>query len=160
MTDRERFRAVLDTNVTLAALLSRNPNSPTVELIVRWRNGEFDLLYSQDTLAELEEKLIAKGVNPELGDLFIADLLDYGLRVEGTSADVIPVIEEDPDDDLILACAEVGQATHLVTYDPHFEVLGGEYHGIQIMDALSFLYLVRGDVRPEGQRAQEDSEPK
>jgi len=159
MTDRKRLRAVLDTNVSLAALLSRNPNSPTLELIVHWRNGEFDLLYSQDTLAELEEKLIAKRIDPELGDLFIADILGYGLRIEISSADVIPVIKEDPDDDIILACAEVGKATHLVTYDSHFDVLSGEYRGIQIVDALSFLYLVRGDVRPEAQRVQDNSDP-
>lgn len=70
------------------------------------------------------------------------------------------MIEKDPDDDLILACTEVGKATHLVTYDPHFEVLDEEYYGIQIVDALSFLYLIRGDVRPEGPCAQEDSDPK
>ena len=41
-----------------------------------------------------------------------------------------------------------GGATHLVTYDPHFEVLGGEYEGIKILDGLHFLYVVRGDIKP------------
>ena len=52
MTEVSRFRVVLDTNVILAALLSRNPASPTVELLHRWRNGEFALLYCTDLLLE------------------------------------------------------------------------------------------------------------
>ena len=47
-TDRSPLRAVLDTNVFVAAYLSRNPNSPTREIIDRWLRGEFDLLYSCD----------------------------------------------------------------------------------------------------------------
>ena len=42
----------------------------------------------------------------------------------------------------------VGGATYIVTYDPHFEVLGGEYEGIKVLDGLHFLYVVRGDVKP------------
>jgi predicted nucleic acid-binding protein len=56
---------------------------------------------------------------------------------------VAPVILADPDDDLVIACAVVGQATHLVTYDPHFAVLGGKYQGVHIVDALDFLAVLR-----------------
>lgn len=35
------LRAVLDTNVPIAAHLSRNPHSPTIELLARWRGGQF-----------------------------------------------------------------------------------------------------------------------
>jgi predicted nucleic acid-binding protein len=37
----ERLRAVFDTNVFVSALLSRNPTSPTQELMERWHNDEF-----------------------------------------------------------------------------------------------------------------------
>ena len=55
-------RAVLDTNVVVAAIRSRNPNSPTVELLRRWARREFVLLYSDDVydalsfLQELRQK--------------------------------------------------------------------------------------------------------
>ncbi|MEA3459411.1 MAG: hypothetical protein U9R11_01835 [Chloroflexota bacterium] len=39
----------------------------------------------------------------------------------------------------------VGRADYLVTYDPHFDCLGGEYRGFKIVDGLHFLYVVRGD---------------
>ena len=66
-------------------------------------------------------------------------------------ADVQRVIVNDPDDDHILACAVVGRADYLVTYDPHFDCLGSEYQGIQILDGLHFLYIVRGDVNRGGE---------
>jgi hypothetical protein len=44
-------------------------------------------------------------------------------------------------------CAVAGQATHLVTYDPHFAILGGQRLGIQIVDALGFLAVLRAYPR-------------
>ena len=37
-------RAVLDTNVFVSAALSKNPTSPTREVLERWQRGEFVLL--------------------------------------------------------------------------------------------------------------------
>ncbi len=31
----------------------------------------------------------------------------------------------------------------IVTYDPHFDSLGGEYHGIKIVKAIPFLEVLR-----------------
>ena len=52
-TGRSKLRGVLDTNVPIAAHLSRNPASPTIELLERWRGGQFAQLYSDDMLVEL-----------------------------------------------------------------------------------------------------------
>ncbi len=52
----EGLRAVLDTNVILAAYFSRNPRSPTVELLTRWRRAEFTVLYSRQIRKEYERK--------------------------------------------------------------------------------------------------------
>ncbi len=147
--DERPIRAVLDTNVPIAAHLSRNPRSPTIELIDRWRAGEFTQLYSDDMLAELQEKFIARKIAPDIAAQYIADLVRLGEYVEVRPEDIKPVITADPDDDRILACAVVGGATHLVTYDPHFDILGGTYQGIQILDGLHFLYVVRGDKPPK-----------
>ncbi len=58
MTKIIPFRAVFDTNVIIAALKSKNPNSPTVELLQRWANDEFTLLYCDDLQAEYEENFL------------------------------------------------------------------------------------------------------
>lgn len=142
---RRPLRAVLDTNVLIAAHLSRNPHSPTIELVERWRRGEFVQLYSDAMLAELLEKFQARGIVPDAADRYVADLLLLGEYVVVAPAQVPEVILADPDDNMILACAFVGRATHIVTYDPHFDVLQGAYQGIKILDGLHFLYAVRGD---------------
>jgi predicted nucleic acid-binding protein len=64
--------------------------------------------------------------------------------------DQIPqAIVTDPDDNAILVCAFIGRASYIVTYDPHFDALGGDYQGIPILDGLHFLYIVRGDRPPD-----------
>lgn len=142
-TERKAIRAVLDTNVFVAAYLSRNPGSPTKEIIERWLRGEFDLLYSVDLQAEIVEKFMAKGVDQETTELLVAALAVRGVRVEVSSSDVSAMIVSDPDDDLVLACAVAGGATHLVTYDPHFDLLGGSHQGIRIVNGLGFLTALR-----------------
>lgn len=146
-TERPRLRAVFNTNVVVAALKSRSPQSPTAELLRRWEGGEFDLLYSADLRAEYEEKFAARAVDPLRSQAFLSQLEKSGILVEVPNVD--PVIQADPDDDIVLACAVAGGATHLVTYDPHFLPLGAEYRGVRILDGLHFLYLVRGDAPPQ-----------
>jgi len=142
----ERWRAVLDTNVIIAACRSRNPQSPTIELLKLWTDGAFDLLYSVALKDEYKEKLAERHADPVRAQHFLVQLLQQGVLVNVSS---IPrVIAADPDDDVILACAVAGQATHLVTYDLHFALLGDSYRGIRLIDGLHFLYLVRGDKPP------------
>lgn len=146
-TERARPRPVFDTNVIVAALKSRNPSSPNVELLQRWDNGEFDLLYSSHLHGEYEEKFAARNVDPQRSRQFLENLTRRGILVDVSPSEIVPVISSDPDDDLILACAVKGAATHIVTYDPHFDFLGGQYCGIEIVRPLNFLYLIRGDTR-------------
>jgi len=146
---RSELRAVLDTNVPIAAHLSRNSHSPTIELLARWRGGQFTQLYSDDMLVELVEKFQARKIAADASDRYLADLITLGEFVIVAPEQVPDVITVDPDDNTILACAFVGRASHIVTYDPHFDVLGGAYQGIPILDGLHFLYIVRGDRPPD-----------
>jgi len=119
-----------------------------MELLRRWRQREFELLYSDDLLVEIDEKFSARGIGDEYKDSLLVELRDLATYVEVKPSDVESVIIADPDDDFILACAVVGQADHLVTYDAHFDVLEGEYRGVKITEALPFLWAVRGDRSP------------
>jgi predicted nucleic acid-binding protein len=58
----DRPRAVLDTNIFVSAFLSRNPSSPTKELIQRWESGEFTLLVSDALVDEITEKLLERRI--------------------------------------------------------------------------------------------------
>lgn len=56
------LRAVLDTNVVLAADRSPNAASPNKEIINRWANREFSWLVTEDIAAEFAEKLLERGM--------------------------------------------------------------------------------------------------
>ncbi len=143
MTDR--LRAVFDTNVFVSAVLSRNPTSPTKELIERWKAGEFTLLVSDALLLELVEKLLEKNIDTDRVADLVTSIVQMAEWIDVPAGAVRSVIVDDPDDDHVLACAVIGRADHLVTYDPHFEPLGGTYESFQITKALPFLWKVRGD---------------
>jgi uncharacterized protein len=144
----KRLRAVFDTNVFVSALLSRNPTSPTQELLRRWREEEFILLVSQTLLIELVGKLQERGIGQDRIQELLATITRLAEWADVPPEAVVPVVTADPDDDQILACATVGRANYLVTYDPHFDLLEGMHQGIKVTKALPFLWKVRGDQRP------------
>lgn len=67
-----QLRAVLDTNVLLAARRSSHPDSPNVEILSRWRRREFVFCYSLDTLAEYTEKLLEHGIPEAEVEAFVS----------------------------------------------------------------------------------------
>ena len=144
----QKIRAVLDTNVVIAAFLSKNPSSPTVEIIARWRDDEFTLLYSDHIREEYIEKLLARQVNLQQAAAFINNVDKAAIRVPLTDADIVCRVPDDPDDDVFIACAIVGEASYLVTYDDHLHALDEEYKNVRILNELHFLYARRGDVPP------------
>lgn len=140
----KKIRAVLDTNVFIAAALSKNPSSPTQEVIDRWKRGEFILLICSPLAREIIEKLLERA-SPE-------DKIREIVETLASSAEWVEVPEEkienllsDPDDNVVVACAVEGMANYLVTYDPHFDLLEGEYKGIKIVKAIPFLEALRRD---------------
>ena len=146
MTDP--LRAVFDTNVYVAAMLTKSAASPTRELLERLKAKTYVLLVCEAILDEVAEKLEGHGVEPER----IVDLLtqlEAFAQPVSVPVEAVESVLKDPDDDIVLACAVLGRAGHIVTYDPHFDTLGGEYQGIKIVKALPFLWAVRGDTPPE-----------
>ena len=112
------LRAVLDTNVVLAAERSREPASPNREIMTRWRLDEFMLLYSTDIALEYAEKLEEHGIAEADLRRFVFTLGVLGEQVEIRFFHLrsYPV---DADDICFVLCALNGKATHIVTYDGH-----------------------------------------
>ncbi len=133
LTERP-LRAVFDANIYVAAYLSKNPRSPNKELFRRWRNKEFTLLVSQAILEEVIEKFDQRGTDQALTVEWVAFILADAENVVTTNEEFPALIADDPDDDHVLACAIAGNAHYLVTYDPHFDCLGGEFQGIRVLD--------------------------
>jgi putative PIN family toxin of toxin-antitoxin system len=133
---------VLDTNVFVSASLSKNPNSPTRELWERWKKKEFTLLTCQQIVEELVEILTRR-------DLPLDEILEPVSALARAAewvevpAEKIEALLSDRDDNVVVACAVEGKANYLVTYDPHFDSLQGEYRGIKIVKAIPFLEAMR-----------------
>ena len=133
------LRAVVDTNVVLAAHLSSHPASPTAEILDRWQRREFVFLYSLDTLAEYAEKLLTHDLPPSDVAAFI--------RLVARHGELVPVVvfhfrhyPVDPEDVMFLLCAINGRATHLVSYDGHLLALRPYYAGeVTICPPVEFL---------------------
>ena len=141
------LRAVLDTNVVLAAKRSVHPQSPNAEIIERWESGEFIWLVSNDVVTEYAEKLLEKGMGALKVELFAADLLEYGeeVAIEFFHFQHYPV---DADDVAFLLAAINGAATHLITYDEHLKDVGVFYPEFTTCEPVAFLSDLRALVKP------------
>ncbi|OHC71051.1 MAG: putative toxin-antitoxin system toxin component, PIN family, partial [Rhodocyclales bacterium GWA2_65_20] len=101
------------------------------------RAQTFELCSSATLLAELLD-VLSRGK-------FAARLLQAGLTPQGIVGELcrlaymaapqtVPrVVENDADDDHVLACALAGQADLIVSGDRHLLSLGGRYQGIPIV---------------------------
>ena len=140
-----QFKTVPDTNILLAST-SKNPESPNREYFERWlRRAEFDLLYSDDTLAEYALKLKSEkfGLPEEKIEELLTCIVMLGLHVDIEHFH-LPVYPEDPDDVSFLLCAENGDASHLISYDHH--ILDLQYRhelDFKICELIDFLKELR-----------------
>ena len=138
----KRIRAVLDTNIFVSAALSKNPSSPTREAVDRWKRGEFVLLICTPLAEEIVEKLLDHSIGADEIGVLVETLARLAEWVE-IPPEKIEALLSDLDDNVIVACAVEGRANYLVTYDPHFDTLGGNYRGIKIVKAIPFLEALR-----------------
>ena len=127
--------AVYDTNILLSGIGWRGSPYRCLELA---RQGSVEGLTCSEILDELVEKLTTK-LNFSLSETtdVIADLLGF-LRVVKI-ANTLKAIPADSEDDKIIECAVVGEATHIVTGDRRHLLPLGSYQGVRIVTAADFL---------------------
>jgi putative PIN family toxin of toxin-antitoxin system len=119
------LRVVLDVNVLVSALLSR-AGAPG-RLLALWLEGAFELVVSEELLAELGRALaypkLREHISPEDAADFIALLRSTASMVAG--AERPDPISRDPGDDYLLALAKAS-ASVLVSGDRDLLVLAPE----------------------------------
>jgi putative PIN family toxin of toxin-antitoxin system len=100
------LRAVLDPNVLISALLA--PTGPSAGLLGRWPRGEFELVVSDELLAELSRTLVypkvRARVTPEQADALVA-LLRRGAIVAASPDEPPQGSSRGVEDDQLLALA-------------------------------------------------------
>lgn len=135
------MRAVLDPNVLISAVLSRE--GAPAEVLRAWRDGEFELVVSAELLDELARALSY----PELRERITEDEATALVEVLSRHAKIVTdpdrpssLKSPDPGDDYLLALIEAERAA-LVTGDGHLLPLGGK---APILTPAAFLDLLRG----------------
>jgi putative PIN family toxin of toxin-antitoxin system len=125
-------RLVLDTNVLLAAFLSRGVCHDLLEHCEREHQG----ITSEFILREFQDKLLEKfRVPPAKASAAVALLEAHMERI--TPAALAAPVCRDPDDDWVLATAVEGACTCIVTGDKDLLVLE-DYKGIRILSPSDF----------------------
>ena len=134
-------RIVLDTNILIAALRSRNGAS--FRVLQNVGRGRFEIILSVPLVLEYEDvaKRTARMVG--LGDEDVDDILDYMCRV-GEHRGIFflwrPFLK-DPKDDMVLEVAVEGQCDFIVTHNVR-DFKGVGQFGLEIMRPGAFLKIL------------------
>ena len=135
------LRAILDTNVILASLLSNRGAS--FEILQKLRRGEWRLVLSNHLLLEYEEVL--KRNAPTLGMTF--DDVDRYLNAISKAADCVELFAPqtprllDPDDEPLLRLAEASGARLITTHNLR-HLRPAAAHGIAVLLPRDFLRII------------------
>ena len=133
-----RPRVVLDTNVLIAALRSRNGAS--FQILKRIGRGQFEIILSVPLILEYEDvaKRIARSVGLRYSD--IEDILDYMCHI-GERREIFflwrPYLK-DPLDDMILEAAVESSCDFIVTHNVK-DFAGVEQFGLKVLRPGAFL---------------------
>ncbi len=106
------------------------------------RRGEVDLIVSRETVEEFARVLAYPkfGLSAvEIAEI-LADLRAFAEYVE--LDETVAAISEDPTDNVFLALARAGRATHIVSGDHHLLDLGS-FEGVRILSVRAFIEQVR-----------------
>src|SRR5438093_338492 len=137
------MRVVIDTNVLVSSAVSEQ--GAPARIFRQWAEGAFELLISEEILAEYRRALgyerVRKrhGYAPDRIDAVIADLRRSATFIIPVEA--LNVVTQDPDDNKILECAVAGGADYIISGDTHLLDLK-EYQGIQILPPAAFLMVL------------------
>jgi uncharacterized protein len=142
------FRVVPDTNVVIASEKARSTASPNREFFQRWKRGEFEILHSDDTLLEYIQTMREANVPENVMRKLIRALLELGRHIRIVFYH-LPLYPSDLDDIAFLLCAENGNATHIVTYDSHFEKID-HFYNFRVCGTLDFLFELRQHLAEKG----------
>ncbi|MGH9460776.1 MAG: putative toxin-antitoxin system toxin component, PIN family [Vicinamibacteria bacterium] len=137
------MRIVLDTNVLVAALITRD--SPPDLLYQAWQRGEFELVTSHTQLDELRRVLTYEKLRPFVSreeSRLLLETIDSKALVVGELPEV--ALSSDRHDNPILATAIKAGASLIVSGDKQGMLRLGEVQGIPIVTPRAALASLPG----------------
>lgn len=148
MNKKANPTVVIDTNLLISALITKNDSTPS-KLLAEWREDRYNLVISEELIDEAKtvlrrEKIYKKyHISPEEINELIEELNSSTLSVEPLPLSELYVHSRDLKDDKLLACALAGDCNYLITGDNDLLVLNGNpaIGNLQIITATQFLSL-------------------
>ena len=132
------MRVVLDTSVLVSFLLTRGRVISAI--MEQWETGELEVIVSPQIMAELrrvaEDERLAARLQPEALEVLLRALTENAEVVAGELE--LPGVTEDPDDDMVVACAVEGNAAYIITRDQHLLRMG-TYRDIVVVSPEEFV---------------------
>ena len=140
-----KLRAVIDTNLFISGLFAKD--SLSAQLQDLWIKQDFELVTSVEIIKEISRVLsyprIQKRFKPTEDNIRRFFRLIFRKAIISEDIYHTDKIADDPTDNKFLACALEKRADYIVSRDPHLRNLK-HYHGIQIVDATTFIEKVKG----------------
>jgi hypothetical protein len=139
------LKAILDTSILVSAFLKHEGVNAKVLL---GGKGQYELYLSEDILEETSRVLLTYERIRKKYHYSDDEVLEYLAALRVVAIQVlkklpkIKVIERDPKDDPVLACALKVKADYIVSKDDHLKDLK-EYRGIRIVSSQEFLELLK-----------------
>jgi uncharacterized protein len=133
-----QYIVVFDTNILLSALLSTNGHP--FRCLALARIGQVESVTCLEILDEFAEKLLVKfKFSEEMAQVAVGEVRGFSRLIEISGT--LKAVPDDPDDDMVVECAVIGNATHIVTGDKHLLSLTNHL-GIAILKAAEFIALL------------------
>ncbi|MCA6603489.1 MAG: putative toxin-antitoxin system toxin component, PIN family, partial [Pseudanabaena sp. M007S1SP1A06QC] len=126
-----------DTNILISALFSQT-GSPFRALALA-KIGQIESVTCQEIMDEFAEKLLLKfKFSEDKTQSAVGEILSFSRMVEISGT--LKAVPNDADDDMVIECAVIGNASHIVTGDKHLLSLV-KYQDIAISKATDFVNL-------------------
>jgi len=144
---KPRPRLVLDTNIWVSAFLARGPPSEIVQMA---EERLVEVFVSLEMLDEINrvlqyEKIVGILKRSRTRSSTVMGTIARLSSIVDVKAEV-HVVEEDPSDNHVLACAKEAAAQFIVSGDRHLLTLG-RYGNTKILGASAFLQIQRARKR-------------
>ena len=132
-----KYIVVFDTNILISALFSQT-GSPFRALALA-KIGQIESVTCQEIIDEFAEKLLLKfKFSEDKTQSAVNEILSFSRIVEISGT--LKAVPNDADDDMVIECAVVSNASHIVTGDKHLLSLV-KYQNIAIAKAADFVNL-------------------
>jgi hypothetical protein len=141
---KRKLRAVIDTNLFISGLFAKD--SVSAQLQNLWIDQAFELVTSVEIIKEVSRVLsyprIKERFKPKEENVRRFFRLIFRKAIISKDVYHTDKIVDDPTDNKFLACALEKKADYIVSRDPHLRNLK-HFHGIQIVDATTFIEKVK-----------------